>query len=278
MVDRLGSKSTDHSHNRPSRLSPPRSLMRRLCALYKTAGERRRRSCAGSAPQKPLRGRSGFRPAACYPSGPMAMIRVMAAIGVLSLMACTSRPPAPAPSDTQRIIAADTEPGSWLTHGRTYGEQRFSPLTKVSTDTVGRLGLAWTYEMRTNRGASGDAPCRRRRHVRDVRLEPRVCPRRGDGPGAVGLRPEGRSGGWRQGLLRRRESRRRRLRRQGVCRRHRWPPGGARREERFGGLGDGHGRSVAAIHHHRRAAERQRPGLHRQRRRGIRRAGLRLRL
>jgi quinohemoprotein ethanol dehydrogenase len=53
----------------------------------------------------------------------------------------------------QRIIAAEREPGSWLTHGRTYGEQRFSPLTKVSTQTVGRLGLAWTYEMRINRGA-----------------------------------------------------------------------------------------------------------------------------
>ena len=51
-------------------------------------------------------------------------------------------------------MAADTEPGSWLTHGRTYGEQRFSPLTKISTDTVGRLGLAWTYEMKTNRSAS----------------------------------------------------------------------------------------------------------------------------
>jgi glucose dehydrogenase len=85
----------------------------------------------------------------------MAMIRLAATtVGVLALSACASSPPEPAPNDTQRIIAADTEPGSWLTHGRTYGEQRFSPLTKVSTDTVGGLGLAWTYEMRTNRGAS----------------------------------------------------------------------------------------------------------------------------
>ena len=76
-------------------------------------------------------------------------------IAGLSFAACSSTPTPPARTDTQRIIAADTEPGSWLTHGRTYGEQRFSPLTKVSTDTVGGLGLAWTYEMRTNRGASG---------------------------------------------------------------------------------------------------------------------------
>ena len=89
----------------------------------------------------------------CYASGPMTTIRLASlAIGVFTLAACSSTPTPPSRTDTQRIIAADTEPGSWLTHGRTYGEQRFSPLTKVSTETVGRLGLAWTYEMRTNRG------------------------------------------------------------------------------------------------------------------------------
>lgn len=71
---------------------------------------------------------------------------------LLALSAC-SIAPAPAPrNDTQRILAADSDPGSWLTHGRTYGEQRFSPLAQVSTDTVQRLGLAWTYELKTNRG------------------------------------------------------------------------------------------------------------------------------
>jgi quinohemoprotein ethanol dehydrogenase len=85
----------------------------------------------------------------------MTMFRVVATtVGVLALSACASSPPEPARNDTQRIIAADTEPDSWLTHGRTYGEQRFSPLPKVSIDTVGQLGLAWTYEMRTNRGMS----------------------------------------------------------------------------------------------------------------------------
>jgi PQQ-dependent dehydrogenase (methanol/ethanol family) len=73
---------------------------------------------------------------------------------VLAISACSSGASQTIRNDTQRIVAADTEPGSWLTHGRTYGEQRFSPLTKVSAETVGRLGLAWTYEMKTNRGAS----------------------------------------------------------------------------------------------------------------------------
>jgi quinohemoprotein ethanol dehydrogenase len=55
--------------------------------------------------------------------------------------------------DTARILAADTEPGSWLTHGRDYKEQRFSPLTSIDASNVGDLGLAWTYELSTNRGA-----------------------------------------------------------------------------------------------------------------------------
>ncbi|GAB5501999.1 PQQ-dependent dehydrogenase, methanol/ethanol family [Pyruvatibacter sp.] len=51
-----------------------------------------------------------------------------------------------------RIIAADDEPHNWLAHGRTYSEQRFSPLDKINTDNVSDLGLAWSYEMYTNRG------------------------------------------------------------------------------------------------------------------------------
>ncbi len=68
--------------------------------------------------------------------------------------ACRSAVEAPRSVDTQRIAAADGEPGSWLTHGRTFGEQRFSPLSRVNADTVGELGLAWHYELKTSRGAS----------------------------------------------------------------------------------------------------------------------------
>ena len=46
-----------------------------------------------------------------------------------------------------RIIAADREPGSWLSHGRTYSEQRFSPLSQINLDNVERLGLAWYYDL-----------------------------------------------------------------------------------------------------------------------------------
>jgi PQQ-dependent dehydrogenase (methanol/ethanol family) len=67
---------------------------------------------------------------------------------------CRPAPRGPAAVDTDRILAADREPGSWLTHGRTYDEQRFSPLAGISGGNVDRLGLAWSYELRTPRGAS----------------------------------------------------------------------------------------------------------------------------
>lgn len=54
--------------------------------------------------------------------------------------------------DARRLIAADKEPGNWMSHGRTYGEQRFSPLAKVNTRNVGGLGLAWTYRLDVDRG------------------------------------------------------------------------------------------------------------------------------
>lgn len=48
--------------------------------------------------------------------------------------------------DAQRLINADQEPGNWMTTGRTYGEQRFSPLTQVNDKNVDQLGLAWQFK------------------------------------------------------------------------------------------------------------------------------------
>lgn len=55
--------------------------------------------------------------------------------------------------DSARIIASDSEPGSWLSTGRSYNEQRFSPLEKINTENVAKLGLAWSYKVDVDRGA-----------------------------------------------------------------------------------------------------------------------------
>ena len=52
----------------------------------------------------------------------------------------------------ERLIAADKEHGTWLTHGRTYAEDRFSPLSTINEDTVRGLKLHWYYDLDTARG------------------------------------------------------------------------------------------------------------------------------
>ncbi len=75
------------------------------------------------------------------------------ALALVSLALAACQPArGPADVDTARLLAADKEPGNWMSHGRTYGEQRFSPLDKVNTSNVGKLGLAWNFELSTNRG------------------------------------------------------------------------------------------------------------------------------
>jgi PQQ-dependent dehydrogenase (methanol/ethanol family) len=54
--------------------------------------------------------------------------------------------------DGERLVNADSEPGEWMSHGRTYGEQRFSPLDQIDTGNVGELGLAWSADLTTDRG------------------------------------------------------------------------------------------------------------------------------
>lgn len=54
--------------------------------------------------------------------------------------------------DGARIVAADANSGEWLTHGRDYAEQRFSPLSQIDAGNVSRLGLAWYAELPTRRG------------------------------------------------------------------------------------------------------------------------------
>jgi len=54
--------------------------------------------------------------------------------------------------DDARLRAAPEEPGAWLTHGRTFSEQRYSPLAQIDQTSVARLGLAWSYDLGTTRG------------------------------------------------------------------------------------------------------------------------------
>ena len=54
--------------------------------------------------------------------------------------------------DAERLTGADTENESWLSYGRTYDEQRYSPLDQINRDSVDQLGLSWYADMTTSRG------------------------------------------------------------------------------------------------------------------------------
>ncbi|MEO2176972.1 MAG: PQQ-dependent dehydrogenase, methanol/ethanol family [bacterium] len=53
--------------------------------------------------------------------------------------------------DKIRLINAESDPG-WLTHARTYSEDRESPLTQINPDNIADLGLAWYFDTGTKRG------------------------------------------------------------------------------------------------------------------------------
>ena len=73
-------------------------------------------------------------------------------LGVASESATGAAPPPPAAVNQHRMEAADRDPGQWMSHGRTWNEQRFSPLTQINDRNAGRLGLAWYADLNTYRG------------------------------------------------------------------------------------------------------------------------------
>jgi quinohemoprotein ethanol dehydrogenase len=52
--------------------------------------------------------------------------------------------------DMNRLLNADAERGQWMSHGRTFDEQYFSPLDRINEKNVGSLGLAWFVDLPTN--------------------------------------------------------------------------------------------------------------------------------
>jgi PQQ-dependent dehydrogenase (methanol/ethanol family) len=70
---------------------------------------------------------------------------------VLGLAACDESPQTGLVDDA-RLANADADHENWLTYGRTYKEQRHSPLTQINIETLDRLGLAWYADMATIRG------------------------------------------------------------------------------------------------------------------------------
>ena len=57
-----------------------------------------------------------------------------------------------APVSVNRALVAAPQAGDWPAAGRSYAEQRNSPLSSINTGNVGQLGLAWFADLDTARG------------------------------------------------------------------------------------------------------------------------------
>jgi len=74
---------------------------------------------------------------------------------VTCLSGCGKQPeavPSVTPQPTAMVDSARISNqgiGEWLSYGRTYDEQRFSPLIAINEENIGKLGLAWSYELDT---------------------------------------------------------------------------------------------------------------------------------
>lgn len=93
--------------------------------------------------------------------GALSVVVVLAACGSkesASPEGASQQPPKVAAVDAARLAAADTEPGNWMSYGRTYDEQRFSPLKQITADNVSGLKLAWHVDLDAAHRAQESTP------------------------------------------------------------------------------------------------------------------------
>src|SRR6202049_2897968 len=72
-----------------------------------------------------------------------------AAVSILAISGCARKA---SEVDDAALRAADGDSANWITYGRTYSEQRFSPLKQIDEQSVGKLRLLWSYDLETLRG------------------------------------------------------------------------------------------------------------------------------
>jgi quinohemoprotein ethanol dehydrogenase len=74
-------------------------------------------------------------------------IRSLSVISIVTIMNSCSDPVPPAPGwiDQARLMQADQQPENWMSLGRDFKQQHFSPLQNINENNVKDLGFAWEY-------------------------------------------------------------------------------------------------------------------------------------
>ncbi|NOX24829.1 MAG: PQQ-dependent dehydrogenase, methanol/ethanol family, partial [Deltaproteobacteria bacterium] len=83
----------------------------------------------------------------------LAIFSVMALLFTLDHGVVLAKDKTTSPSiRADRYVSADKEPENWLLNGRTYTDQRYSPLKQINLGNVSDLSLAWYADTDTTRG------------------------------------------------------------------------------------------------------------------------------
>ena len=74
-------------------------------------------------------------------------IRPISVISIAIIIHSCSDPAPTNPGwiDRARLLQADQQPENWMSLGRDFKQQHFSPLQKINENNVKDLGFAWTY-------------------------------------------------------------------------------------------------------------------------------------
>ena len=77
---------------------------------------------------------------------------VIAAFALTAIALGSAQQKPAVPVDDAALRSAESRNQDWLSYGRDYYEQRFSPLDQINDKNAAQLGLAWQFETATQRG------------------------------------------------------------------------------------------------------------------------------
>ncbi|MEN9727738.1 MAG: hypothetical protein RL434_2104, partial [Pseudomonadota bacterium] len=78
-------------------------------------------------------------------------IRTLTLLCASALLACVAHAKEASTTVDAAALADETSGANWLAFGRTYSEQRYSPLQEINSGTVKDLGLAWSLDLPEHR-------------------------------------------------------------------------------------------------------------------------------
>lgn len=93
-----------------------------------------------------------YHPQLCRQPGKALAALALALTGLCYSLGGALAAPKGANVDEAKIISNAKTGKEWPSHGLDYAGTRFSRLTKIDTANVGKLGLAWAYELESTRG------------------------------------------------------------------------------------------------------------------------------